>query len=138
MSHVCLLFIYLFYLFIKLNAFSPELFALELLPSFAQNFQVSVTGFQLSTSKSLSIKPHPHYMCVAVAVSIASKLLQDGVSSPMPPNFEFRIVLLDWLPNKAKEPTLLYYLTHNWEGAEELDSCLSQGILHESECNGLD
>lgn len=29
-------------------------------------------------------------------------------------SFEFRVIILDWLPPKAREPKLLCYLTHSW------------------------
>lgn len=48
-----------------------------------------------------------------VAVSIASMLY--AISYSHTPNwFEFRVVLLYWLPLKAEEPSLLYYFTSGW------------------------
>lgn len=35
--------------------------------------------------------------------------------APNPIDFEFKVILLDCLPTKCREPSVLCYLAHSWE-----------------------
>lgn len=52
---------------------------------------------------------------ITAMVSIASRFYRMVLQAPCLTNFKFRVVyLLDWVATKIREPSLLYYLTHNW------------------------
>lgn len=68
-----------------------------------------------------------HNFLLLIICNLTWKFCEDSgvVSHQFLPDFEFKVILLDWLPAKAREASLPCYLSHKQcMRGDHIDSCL--------------